>query len=181
MFFSNWMGLLRIVVVGPLSYLALVLLLRGLGKRSLAKMNAFDWVVTVALGSALATAVLSKDVPLAESALAFTVLLGLQFAVSWLTVRSRTVEKLLKAQPRLLVYNGQMLHDEMKRERVTQSEILQTVRTTGLSDISQARAVVLETDGTIAVIQQGDDLSAMENVQGLKPGDDDSRPAAGKA
>ena len=66
MFFDGWAGLLRVLVVGALAYAALVLLLRVSGKRTLSKMNAFDLVVTVALGSTLATVLPSRDVALAE-------------------------------------------------------------------------------------------------------------------
>ncbi len=77
MFFQNWSGLLRTVVVGVLAYVALVALLRVSGKRTLSKMNAFDFVVTVALGSTLATILLSKNVALAEGVVAFAVLISL--------------------------------------------------------------------------------------------------------
>ena len=70
MIFDTWFGLLRVLVVGTAAYAALVLLLRASGKRTLAKLNAFDLVVTVALGSTLATVLLSKDVALAEGLLA---------------------------------------------------------------------------------------------------------------
>lgn len=87
MFFDSWQGLGRVVVVGILAYAALVFFLRVSGKRTLTKMNAFDLVVTVALGSTLATVLLSKDVALAEGLIAFAVLIALQFAVTWLSVR----------------------------------------------------------------------------------------------
>ena len=82
MFFDSWLGLLRVGVVGSLAYLALVLLLRVSGKRTLSKMNAFDFVVTVALGSTLATVLLSKDVALAEGVVAFTLLIGAQYLIT---------------------------------------------------------------------------------------------------
>lgn len=82
MLFSGWDSLLRILVVGVLAYVALVVFLRVSGKRTLSKMNAFDLVVTVALGSTLATVLLDKDVALAEGASAFALLIGLQFAVT---------------------------------------------------------------------------------------------------
>src|SRR4051794_24742339 len=55
MFFHSWAALGRVLLVGPLAYVALVLLLRVSGKRTLTKLNAFDLVVTVSLGSTLAT------------------------------------------------------------------------------------------------------------------------------
>lgn len=63
MWFDTWSDLLRIVVVGSAAYVTLVLVLRFSGKRTLAKLNAFDLAVTIALGSALATVLLSSDIP----------------------------------------------------------------------------------------------------------------------
>ena len=71
MFFHSWFDLLRVAVVGTLAYSALIVWLRISGKRSLSKWNAFDFIVTIALGSTLATAFLSKDVALAEGVFAF--------------------------------------------------------------------------------------------------------------
>jgi hypothetical protein len=88
MLFDSWAGLGRVLLVGTLAYAALVLLLRVSGKRTLTKLNAFDLVVTVALGSTLATVLLSKSVALAEGVLALALLIGLQYAIAWLSVRS---------------------------------------------------------------------------------------------
>src|SRR5512147_637578 len=118
MFFDSWAGLGRVAVVGLLAYAALVLLLRISGKRTLTKMNAFDFVVTVALGSTLATVLLSKDVVLAEGLLALLLLCGLQFIVAYLSVRSRRVESMVKSEPTLLLYRGRFLDDAMRRERI---------------------------------------------------------------
>jgi len=82
MLFDAWAGLGHILLVGPLAYAALMVLLRVSGKRTLTKLNAFDLVITVALGSTLATVVLSKDVALAEGVLAQGLLAGLQYAIT---------------------------------------------------------------------------------------------------
>jgi len=82
MFFQGWTGLWRVLVVGTLAYIALVLLLRISGKRTLAKFNAFDFVVTVALGSTLATILLNNSIALAEGILALALLIGLQYVIS---------------------------------------------------------------------------------------------------
>lgn len=151
--FHGWYGLLRTFLVGICAYVALVAFLRISGKRTLAKMNAFDFIVTVALGSTLATVLLSKDVALAEGLLAFLLLIGLQFIVAWLSVRSPWVEALVKSEPTLLFYRGRFLHDVMRRERVSQEEIEAAVRQEVMSDPADVAAVVLETDGTFSVIQ----------------------------
>lgn len=86
-FFNGWFALLRTAVVGVLAYAALVLFLRVSGKRTLAKMNAFDLVVTVSLGSTLATINLSANVALAQGLLALALLIALQFVMTW-SIRS---------------------------------------------------------------------------------------------
>lgn len=156
MFFSSWQGLLRVVVVGTLAYVALVVMLRVSGKRTLAKMNAFDLVVTVALGSTLATVLLSRDVALAEGVLAFATLIALQFAVAWMSVRSRRVRELVKSEPALLFFEGRYLDETLLRERVAREEVLAAVRAAGIASLDDVAAVVLETDGTFSVVRGGD-------------------------
>src|ERR671917_2028562 len=132
MLFDTWLELGRVVLVGILAYLALVLFLRLSGKRTLSKMNAFDLIVTVALGSTLATVLLSKDVALAEGVLAFALLILLQFAITWLSVRSERVQELVKARPRLLLHHGRLLPGALREERVTEEEVRAAARTQGI-------------------------------------------------
>lgn len=156
MFFDDWYGLLRVVVLAITAYGALVAILRISGARTLAKMNAFDLIVTVALGSTLATTILSSDVALTEAVLAFAMLVGLQFVVTWLSVRSQTVVKLVKSEPVLLVYQGRQLAEQMHRARVDESSVLQALRTQGIAALDDVEAVVLETDGSFSVIPRSD-------------------------
>lgn len=153
MFFDGWSGLARVLVVGILAYAGLILLQRISGKRTLSKMNAFDLIVTVALGSALATVLLSEDVALVEGLLAFGVLMGLQFAITWLSTHSKSAVSLVKSEPRLLVYQGKLLHDSMVSERVLEAEVRQAVRSAGIASLEEVEAVVLETDGTFSVVR----------------------------
>lgn len=80
--FGGWDGAVRVVVAGILAYASIVVLVRVSGKRTLASMNAFDFIVNIALGSLLASLILSRDVPIVDGVAGFLVLLGLQFAVS---------------------------------------------------------------------------------------------------
>jgi uncharacterized membrane protein YcaP (DUF421 family) len=152
MFFDGWQGLLRVVVVGAAAYAALIALLRISGKRTLAKLNAFDFVVTVALGSTLATVLLSSTVALAEGVTALTLLVLLQYAVTWTSVRSGHIRRLVRSAPTLVIYRGELLHDALRSERVTEAEVRQVLRQHGLSSEDQVSALVLETDGSFAVV-----------------------------
>lgn len=153
MWFDSWQAIVRVVVVGFAAYAALVVLLRVSGKRTLTKLNAFDLVVTVALGSTLATVLLSKDVAALEGLAAFCVLIGGQLAITWLSVRSAAVRRIVKSEPRVLLWHGNPLEDAMKKERITHAELEAAVRGSGLASLSDAAAVVLETDGSLHVMQ----------------------------
>lgn len=102
MLLQNPSDLVRVAVVGVLAYLTLILFLRISGKRTLAKMNAFDLIIIVALGSILATTLLSSEVSLVEGLTAFIVLIGMQFGIAWLSVQSSTVSGWVKSELTLL-------------------------------------------------------------------------------
>lgn len=156
MFFDSWAGLWRVLVVGTLAYVALVGILRISGKRTLTKLNAFDLVVTVALGSTLATVLLSKSVALAEGVLAMALLIFLQFVITWLSVRSPSFQTVVKSEPTLIMHQGQFLDGAMRAQRITREEVMAALRSNGVADAAQVATVILETDGTIAVIQGAD-------------------------
>ena len=153
MLFDDWGSLGRILLVGTAAYVSLVAILRISGKRTLTKFNAFDFVVTVALGSTLATVLLSKSTSLAEGIVALALLVFLQFAITWLSVRSPWFDALVKSEPTLLVHRGQFLDGALDQQRVTRAEVLAALRSHDVIDAKDAAAVVLETDGSISVVR----------------------------
>ena len=152
MFFNGWFVLMRTVIVGGLAYIGLISLLRVSGKRTLSKMNAFDLVVTVALGSTLATIALSADVALAQGLVALALLIVLQFAITWSSVRWRWVRRAVTGEPSLLFYRDEYLPDALRRARVTEEEVRAAVRGSGYAVLEDVEAVVLETDGSFSIV-----------------------------
>ena len=148
-------GLIRVLVVGLVANASLVVFVRISGKRTLSKMNAFDLVVTVALGSTLATVILSKDVALAEGLLALALLIALQWIVAWASSRSKRISRLVKSEPQVVYHHGSMIEAALLRERVTSEEIAAAARNSGYADLDQVATVVLETDGSFSVIGRG--------------------------
>lgn len=166
MWFDSWYALLRIALIGVASYLTIVILLRTSGKRTLAKWNAFDFIVTVALGSALATAILDSRTAYAEGMLAFGVLVALQFVISWLSIRVASIRRLTRSEPAFLYRNGAFT-PAVREERVTESEIFAAVRGSGCASMSEVLAVILEADGSVSVIRKSasQDESALVDVR----------------
>jgi uncharacterized membrane protein YcaP (DUF421 family) len=164
--FENWHKIERVFLMAVLAYAALVFLLRVSGKRTLAKMNVFDFVFVVALGSALSTTILSPDVTLAEGVVAVMALIALQVLLSWLCVRSHPLDKLINGEPTLVFYRGEFLRNRMQKERVTEEELRAAIRNRGLGDLDSANSVVLETDGTFSVISHAGSSSSLRDVTG---------------
>lgn len=167
-FFDDPMAILRTLVIGFLAYVCLIVLLRVSGKRTLSKMNAFDFVVTVALGSTLATVLLSKDVTLAQGVTAFALLIGMQFVLTWSSVRMNLVRQIVTGEPVMLVYQGKLLDTALKRARVRPDEVDAALRSHDVSALGKVEALVLETDGSFSVIKASESSAGKSTLDGVK-------------
>ncbi|MDF1609601.1 DUF421 domain-containing protein [Hoeflea sp. YIM 152468] len=152
-FFDDWAGIGRILIIGVLAYAALILMLRISGKRTLSKFNAFDFIVTICLGSMLSSIIITKSVPLMEGVVALALLIILQYFITWLSVRSPAFQSLIKSNPTLLVHRGIYQEKAMRAERVSRQEIAAAVHASGKSELSANQSVVLETDGSLNVFE----------------------------
>ena len=167
-FFDNWGKIGRSLLLAVLAYAALVIVLRISGKRTLSKLNVFDFVFVVALGSTLASTILSPGVTLADGVAAFLALIGLQVLLSWLCTVSHTVDHFVNGEPSLLLHRGEIRVDTAKDQRVTREEILSAVRSAHLGSLDEIDSVVLETDGTFSIVWQKIDgkRSTLNDVRG---------------
>lgn len=156
LFFDSWESLLRTFILTTLAYISMVVFLRSSGKRTLTKMNAFDLIITIALGSALAAVALNKNIPLADGMLAFLVLIGIQFCLTWLSVRSEKVKNFIRSSPTLLFYNDKFLEAEMQRQRMTHEEVFMTARKQNITDLNEISLIILEPTGDITIIIKND-------------------------
>ncbi|MEL7421044.1 MAG: YetF domain-containing protein [Cyanobacteria bacterium J06629_2] len=160
---------LNTIVLGTVAYIAIILMLRLSGKRTLSKWNSFDFVVTIAFGSILSSILLSTKDSFGTGILAFALLVLFQYVLTWISARSSLIQKIVKAEPTLLVYKGEYRESVMKQERVAEGEVLAALRTNGVGAIEDADAVVLETDGSFSVITNlnHNTASALKDVRGF--------------
>lgn len=156
MFFGDWNSLLRTILAATIAYFSLIIFLRLSGKRTLTQLNMFDFVITVAFGSTLATTILSQQTPIFNGLAALLMLVVLQYVVALIAYYSKGMQKLIKSQPRMLFYKGEFIEAAMKKERIPKEEILQAIRSQGMKSLEQTEAVVLETNGKISVISYYD-------------------------
>lgn len=170
MLFQNWHGIVRTIFVGILAYVALVAFLRISGKRTLAKLNAFDLVVTVALGSTLSAILLQESIALAEGAAALALLISMQFLVAFVSVRWQGFAKAVRSEPTLLVRKGEFCDSALRSERITRDEAVGAVRSNGARGIEDVEFLILESDGTLSV-------GLMREPRAARPGRNLPEPA----
>jgi uncharacterized membrane protein YcaP (DUF421 family) len=177
--FAGWEVIARTLVVGVLAYVALVLVVRIAGKRTLSKMNAFDLIITVALGSTLAAILTAPETALAEGVVALSLLVGLQYLVTWSSVRFDAVRRVVKSAPTALLVDGRLDEAALRRERVFASEIDAALRASGVSSRDDVALMVLETDGSFSVIRRRDaGAETFQWVRGVRPNEGGRSPGA---
>ncbi|WP_425400152.1 DUF421 domain-containing protein [Aeoliella sp.] len=155
-FIRDAAGLIRIASSAVVTYVSVVVFVRAAGKRATSQMNNFDWIVTVAIGSVVGSTIVLRDLPLLEGIVAVGTLLAVQYAVTKLSIHTPAFSRLVHASPTLLFYRGAFIYAAMKKERVTEQEILSAIRQSGIHATSQVEAVVLETDAKLSVLSRPD-------------------------
>lgn len=169
----EWNSTLRILISAFIAYAAIIIYIRILGKRSTSEMNNFDWIVTVSLGSIMASSVVLKDVSVPEGMLSILTLLLLQYLVTKIMYYSDLFRETVKSTPRLLFFKGEFIEENMENERVLKPEVYAAIRKKGLKSVEQVYAVVLETNAKISVIPNENDDEvgfSLSGVQGLPEG-----------
>lgn len=163
-FFTDWEAILRVLVVGITMYASLVVFLRLSGSRTIASMNAFDFIVTVALGAVFGRALTANSVALAEALTAFALLIMLQYTVAWLQTRWPRFERALTNDPTLVYFRGEFLWDAIRDQRVTENELRGAVRKENVGSMDEVEALVFEPSGKVSVITSVGDGSALASV-----------------
>ncbi|MDF1871241.1 DUF421 domain-containing protein [Vannielia sp.] len=150
--------LLRALLLSTFAVSWVILVVRVIGLRAFSKMTAFDFVVTVAIGSLLAGASQSTDWSgFAQASLASAALLGVQYIVARLRRASEAFENVVQNAPVLLMRDGEILTSALSATRVAEDDLVAKLREANVLNLSEVRAVVLETTGDISVLH-GDSL-----------------------
>ncbi|HEY1008094.1 MAG TPA: YetF domain-containing protein [Sphingobacteriaceae bacterium] len=142
-----------IVVRSAIVYLFVFLILRVGGKRTVGEMTTFDLVLLLIISEATQEALLDGDQSLTGGMLAIGTLIFVDIAVSKLTARFRTVDKVVNSVPVVILKDGKPLADRMQQERVSEEDVLEAARGThGLESLDQIKYAILEKDGSISII-----------------------------
>jgi len=165
--------IIRIVGSAVIVYVLIIVYIRILGKRSTSELNNFDWIVTVSVGSIVASTVILKDISVTEGAIGIFILMILQFIITKFMYRSESFREVVKSTPQLLLFEGEFLEKNMKKERILKPEVYAAIRQSGLKSVKQIYAIVLETNSKISIIPDENSEKigfSLSDVQGLPDG-----------
>lgn len=151
---NGWGPIIRIVIVGTVTYVWILFLLRLTGQRTLATMKAFDFIITIAMGAAFGRILTARQVPIAEAITTFLLLVLLQYSVAWMQARSNGFSKLVTSDPILLYHNGNYLQGMMRKQHIREHELLGVVRKENIASMEEVEAIILEADGTFSVLKR---------------------------
>lgn len=150
------------VVVSTLGiYTALILFTRIAGVRTFSKMSSFDFAVTVAIGSLIASTILTKNPPLFQSIVAMGTLFIIQISIASFRETS-LVRNMVDNKPILLMKGTQMLEGNMRKAKVTRNDLLGKLREANVTQFNQIKAVVMETTGDISVLHHHEEDHQLE-------------------
>ncbi|SDR82151.1 DUF421 domain-containing protein [Christiangramia echinicola] len=156
------LDLLAIIITATGIYLAVIIFTRIAGKRSFSKMSSFDFAMTVAVGSMIATTVLSKSVSLWNGIIGLCAVYILQISVALLR-RYKVVKKVVDNSPLLLMDGKKILHENLKKARVSEEDLRSKLREANVIRLKEVRAVIFEATGDISVMHTEDENEELEN------------------
>jgi uncharacterized membrane protein YcaP (DUF421 family) len=143
-----------IVLRASVMFFALYLLVRIMGKRELAQMTAFELIVLVVFGDLVQQGVTHNDFSLTGAILAISTMGFWALVLSWLSYSSRKLESVLDGEPRVIVRDGEIVRENLHRDRLTRAEILSEMRLAGISRLNDVAWAILEPRGKMSFIQR---------------------------
>ena len=143
-----------IVLRAIVLYAFVVLIMRVIGRRELSSMTPFDLVLLIILGDAIQQGLTQDDYSLTGAVLAIATIASLQVFTSYLSFRSRRARRVLEGEPIVLVDRGEVVHHNMRRERMTESELAEEARQQQIPAIEQIEWAILESNGSISFIKK---------------------------
>ncbi|QNJ98826.1 DUF421 domain-containing protein [Constantimarinum furrinae] len=150
-FSASGTSLIAVILTGIGIYIAVILLTRIFGKRSFSKMSSFDFAMTVAIGSIIATTLLSKSVSLLHGIIGLLTVYVLQLLAAYLR-KWNIFRRIIDNEPLLLMDGTEILEDNLKKARVTKGDLRSKLREANVIELKEVKAVIFETTGDIVVL-----------------------------
>ena len=137
-------------------YFFLLVMFRLLGKREVGQMTPFDLIVLLVLSNVLQNAMIGPDNSVTGGLIGATAILVTNWLVSRIAFRSPRLERAIEGVPTVLVHDGKIIETNLRRETISQADLLSNLRLQGIFDIREVRVAVLEPSGKLSVLKQED-------------------------
>ena len=145
-----WEFVLRATII----YVLVLILLRISGKKQIGELSPIDLVLLLILSETVQNAMTAGDDSVTAGIILASTLVGLSYMTDRLAFRSKKIERLIEGDPVVLIHNGKINQKNMNKEKVTQSELKESLRKHEVLEIADVRYAILETDGKISVIRR---------------------------
>ena len=159
------LSFLRTVIL----YLVLVLAIRMMGKRQIGQMEASEFVVTMLVANLASIPMQDGAIPLYSGLVPILTVLGMELVLSGLILRSILLRRFFCGKPVILIDNGKILPENLRRTRVTLNELTGHLRQKDVLDVSTVQFAILETDGNLSVFPYPEYTPACAKDVGLHP------------
>jgi uncharacterized membrane protein YcaP (DUF421 family) len=157
-------------------YLFLIIILRVTGKRQIGQMAPFDLVLLLVLSNAVQNSMTGGDNSLVGGLVSAGTLIAVNSAVAALTFRSKTLEGLVEGRPEVLIHNGKLFEEVMKRERLTHHELNAALRAAGCLSVEEVHYAMIENNGQISVVPKKGPGGDAPPASGQTQGNDGGNP-----
>ncbi len=149
-------------------YLVLILVIRLMGKRQIGQMEPSEFVVTMLVANLAAIPMQDGAIPLYSGLVPILTVLGVELVLSFLSLKSILVRKLLCGKPVILVENGNILQNNLRKTNVTLDELTGHLRDKGVLDLEAVQYAILETNGNLSVFPYPKHMPASAKDAGIK-------------
>lgn len=159
---------LEIIIRGTIVYVFIFLLLRLVLKRQSGSVSMNDLLVLVLIADAAQNAMAGQYTSITDGLLLVGTIIFWSFFVDWLGYRFKFIRHLTEPPPLLLICDGKMLWQNMKKELITESELLSQLREQGVDDISQVKEAFIEADGNVSVIMRDEESRSRKSGKKMR-------------
>ncbi len=142
------------ILRAALVYFFLLIAMRLTGKRQLGQMSSFDFIVLLMIGNIVQNAMIGNDNSITGGFIGAATILGLNYGIARLTTANKRFERLVEGAPTLLVHNGKVLEEHLRREMITRDELMAALRRQGILAIDEVRVALLEETGAITAVKK---------------------------
>ena len=167
--FASLSILLKVIVSLVVIFGIIILITRVSGLRTFAKMSSFDFASTIAIGSILATVIMNTNQSLLKGGIALAGIIMFQTIFSFAIRKSKTLSKLLTNAPMMLMYEGEILYENLEKTNVGEDDLIAKLREANALNFSEVKAVILESTGDMSVLHSKDDSNLEDRIlKGVK-------------